>query len=187
MISSRLLTCGIKHKADKSMVSCEWQKYPINKNNVLKIIDDTLAVKEVHCCSQPVPVQTLCETQPTRTTGDIGDCNDLLEGDDLYSSHNGDNVEMSHEHGPKESSYHDKRPYRSRDEGLLLLFVIRHGFLLLLIRKINQQDYSAVFGCSQTSNVISVPSLGFAGEPGSDPPSLMSEKLLRRAPSILVL
>lgn len=169
------------------MVSCKREKDLVNKNNVLEVVDDAFSIEKVHCRSQPVPIQRLGEAQSACTAGNVGNRNNLLKGDNLYSRNDSDDVEMPHEHGPKESPDHDKSPYRSSDKSLLLLLIFGDWLLLKLYKNKSQYKTMVIFEDSQTSNAISVPSLGFAGGPGSDAPSLISEKLLLRPPSMLVL
>lgn len=45
----RLLTNNIKSEANKSVMSGEWLKDLVHQYNMLEIIYDALAVKEVHC------------------------------------------------------------------------------------------------------------------------------------------
>lgn len=61
MVMTKLLTNNIKSKADKPVMSREWLKNLIDQYNMLEIIYDALAVKEVHRRRQPVPIQGLCE------------------------------------------------------------------------------------------------------------------------------
>lgn len=100
---------------------------------MLEVIDDALAVEKVHCRPQPIPIECLCEAQLASAAGYVGDCNDFLEGYDLYSGDDHDDVDVPSEHGAEEDAYHDKCPYRPRDERLLFLLVIalRRGFLRL--------------------------------------------------------
>lgn len=107
------------------MVCCEWQQYPIHQQNVFEIVDDALSVEKVHGCSQKVPVQRFREPQVPVFAGDIGNRNNLLEGDDLHGRNDGNEVYVAGEHRTKETGNHDKGPYRSSDEGLFLLLVVR--------------------------------------------------------------
>lgn len=127
-------TYHIEHKADKPMVSCKRKKHFVHQHNMLEIIDDTLAIEEVHCRSQPIPVQCLGELQSTRATRHIGNGNDFLEGYYLDCSHNRYDVDVAHEHGPEEYANHEECPYRSSDESLLLLFVLSDRRVLQLLR-----------------------------------------------------
>lgn len=109
------------------MVCCEWQQYPIHQQNVFEIVDDALPVKKVHGCSQKVPVQRFREPQVPVFAGDIGNRNNLLKGHNLNGGNDGNEVYMTGEHRTKETGNHDKGPYRSSDEGLFLLLVVRES------------------------------------------------------------
>src|SRR6187402_77720 len=97
---------------------------------MLKVIYHALAVKEVHGRCQPIPVQRLSESESSSTTRDVRDRNNLFEGYNLHRSHDCNNIDVSHEHSAEECAYHYKRPYRSSDEGLLLLFIFGYRGLL---------------------------------------------------------
>lgn len=112
------------------MVCCEWLEDLINQDNVLKVVNHRLSVEEVHSRRKPVPIQALREAQSACPRWDIGDSNNLLEGDNLDSGNNEDDVDVSHSHGEEETSDHDECPYRAGEEGLLLLLVLG-GFSLL--------------------------------------------------------
>lgn len=99
------------------------QQHPINQHNMLEIVNNTLAVQEVHCRAQKVPIQRLGEAQPTRTTPDIGNGNDLLEGNNLHRRDDDDHVNVAREHAAEEDTNHDECPYRAGYKGLLLLVV----------------------------------------------------------------
>lgn len=90
---------------------------------MLEVVDDTLAVEEIHGRSKEIPVESLCETQLTSSAGNVGDGNDLLEGDDLDGSDDDDDVDVTGEHCDEEEDDHDESPDSSGDEGLLLLFI----------------------------------------------------------------
>lgn len=109
------------------MVCCEWQQYSIHQQNVFEVVDDALSVKEVHGCSQKVPIQRFREPQVPVFAGDICNRNNFLKGDDLNCGNDGNEVYMSREHRTKEAGNHDKGPYRSSDEGLFLLLVVRES------------------------------------------------------------
>lgn len=61
MVVTNLLTNNVKSEADKSVMSRKWLKNLVHQYNMLEIIYDALAVKEVHRRRQPVPIQRLCE------------------------------------------------------------------------------------------------------------------------------
>ena len=96
---------------------------------MLKIVDHTLSVQEVHGCREEIPAQRLGETQvgllfPLMLLLFLAsDRDDFLERDELNGSDQKDNVDVAGEQGDEETSNHDKSPYRSGNEGLLLLFV----------------------------------------------------------------
>ena len=112
------------------MVCCEWLENLINQYNVLEVVNHTLAIEKVHRRCKPVPIQALGEAQSARSRRHIGDSNNLLEGDDLNSGNDQDDVDMAHSHGEEETSNHDECPYRAGEKGLFLLLVLG-GFGLL--------------------------------------------------------
>lgn len=95
---------------------------------MLEVVNDSLAVEEVHCRRKPVPVETLSGAQRAGATGDVGDGDDLLEGNDLDSRDDADDVDVAHEECRKEHGEHDKGPEGARHEVGLLFFVL--GLLL---------------------------------------------------------
>lgn len=111
------------------MVSSQRQQDLVNQNNVLEVVDDSLAVEEVHCGCQPVPVETFSRSQGAGAAGNIGNGNNLLEGNDLDSGNDADNVNVTHEECGKEQGEHDKCPESAGYEVGLLLFVL--GLLLV--------------------------------------------------------
>lgn len=153
---------------------------------MLEVVDDTLSVQEVHRRCQPIPVERLCESQPPGTTGDVRNRDYLLERDNLHRRDNRYDVYMPHEHCTKESAYHDERPYRSRDECRLLLLVLRWFYFQYL--QIELAIISAHYLQQRTHTSVKPSPVirGLTGDPGSDAPSLISEKLLLR-PSALEL
>lgn len=160
----------------------EWLEHFVHEHDVLEIVDNTLAVEEVHGRRQPIPVQGLCEPQPASATRHVGYRDDFLEGYDLYCCDDGYDVNMPHAHGQEEAGHHDKRPYRPGNEGLLLLLVLRslRFFQLDILVSLRPQATprnSNILTSFATSLVV------FCSDAGSEPPSLMSEKLLLRAPS----
>lgn len=114
------------------MVCCEWLEDLINQDDVLKVINHTLSIKEVHSRRKPVPIQALRKAQSACSRWDIGNGNNLLEGDDLNSGNDEDDVDMTHGHGEEETPNHDECPYRAGKEGLLLLLVLGSFGLLEL-------------------------------------------------------
>jgi hypothetical protein len=49
-------TDDIKGEGDEAMVRGEWQQKCVNKDNVLEVVDQTLAVEEVIRAEQEVPI-----------------------------------------------------------------------------------------------------------------------------------
>jgi len=49
----------VKGEADDPVVRSERKKIGICKDNMLEVIDDTLAIQEVVCCGKEVPIQGL--------------------------------------------------------------------------------------------------------------------------------
>jgi hypothetical protein len=99
-------------------------EYLVNEHNMLKVVNNALAVQEVHCRRKPIPIQGLREAQPARPAWYIGNSDNLLERNDLNSCDNDDDVDVAGGQGGKEAAYHDECPYRAGDEGLFLLFVL---------------------------------------------------------------
>jgi hypothetical protein len=116
------------------MVGSEWEQDAVNKQNVLEIVDDALAIQEVHGSAEKVPVKRLGEAQTASLAGHIGDCNDLFERDDLHGRDNDDEVEMAGAEDPKEDGDHHESPYRAGYEVGLLLLVLAGGGLLGSLR-----------------------------------------------------
>jgi hypothetical protein len=58
----------------------------VNKQDVLKVVDDTLPVEEIHSSRQEVPIQRFSEPQVLLLIGDTGDSDDFLKRDDLDAS-----------------------------------------------------------------------------------------------------
>ena len=91
---------------------------------MLEIVDDRLAIEEVHGSRQPVPVETLSRSQGAGAAGNIGNGDDFFEGDDLDSGDDADDVDVAHEEGGEEERKHDKGPESARYEVGLFLFVL---------------------------------------------------------------
>lgn len=127
------LTNNIEHKAEEAVMCRKWEQNLVHQHNVLKVVNNTFSVKEVHGRCQPVPVQRLCEAQPPCPAGHIRNGNDLFERHHLHGSDNSNNVNVTHEHGAKEDANHDERPYGSGNEGSLLEFVLGGMYLLDLL------------------------------------------------------
>lgn len=105
------------------MMRREWLQHLINQHNVLEVVNHTLTVQEVHRRGKPVPIQALSKAQSARPRRDVRNGNDLLEGDNLNSGDDQDDVDVAHSHGEEERPDHDEGPYCAGDEGLLLLLV----------------------------------------------------------------
>lgn len=123
-------TSDVQDERDKAVVCCEWLEDLINQHNVLEVVNYTLPIEEVHSRRKPVPIQALGEAQSACSRRHIGDSNNLLEGDDLNSGNDQDDVDMAHSHGEEETSNHNECPYRAGKEGLFL-FLVLGGFGVL--------------------------------------------------------
>lgn len=77
---------------------------------MLEVVYNTLSVEEVHSRCEPVPIEGFCKSQPASSTRYICDSDDLLEGNDLYASDDGNDVDVSHKHGSEEDAYHHECP-----------------------------------------------------------------------------
>lgn len=82
----------------------------VDKYDVLKVVYDALAVQEVHGRCEPVPVEAFGGAQGSGLAGNIGDGDDLFEGDDLNCGNDQDDVDVSHKQGAEEDGDHDKCP-----------------------------------------------------------------------------
>ena len=92
------------------MVGSKREEDAIDHDNVLEIVDDTLAVEEVHGNGQPVPVQALGGLDVPGATSSARDGDDLLERDDLDGGDDDDDVDVAHEESGKEAANHDEGP-----------------------------------------------------------------------------
>lgn len=54
--TSEGLTNDVQHEADEPVMCREWKQYSINEYNVLEVINNTLAVQEIHRRAKEVPV-----------------------------------------------------------------------------------------------------------------------------------
>lgn len=131
MLHGSGLTYEVEHKADKPVMRCKREQDPVNQEDVLEVIEHTLSIQEVHCCHEEVPVQRLCELEVSGLAGDVGNGDDLLEGDDLDGGNNDDQVEVAGEDDDEEAGNHDKGPYRPGDERLSLLLKVGERLLRL--------------------------------------------------------
>lgn len=118
----------IENEADEAVVVGKRQQDLVDEHNVLEVVDDALAVEEVHCRGQPVPVEALGGLEGTGAAGDVGNGNDLFEGDDLDGGDNGDDVDVAHEEGNEEAGNHDQGPNGACPKVGLFLFIF--GFLV---------------------------------------------------------
>jgi hypothetical protein len=115
----------------------------VDKQNVLEVVDDALAVQEVHGGSQEVPVQRFGEAQAAGLAGDVGYRNDLLEADDLDSGDDNNDVQVASAEGEEEASDHDQGPCGAHDEvGLLLLVLALLGDWWCLASSAGNFSYS---------------------------------------------
>lgn len=124
------LTHDIHHEADEPVMCSERQQDLVYQQNVLEIVDNALSVQEVHCDGKEVPVQRPRQWEILPFGGHLCDVDDLLEADDLNSSDQEENVNVSAEHGQEEAPDHCQGPYRTSDKGLFLLLI----FILLDLR-----------------------------------------------------
>jgi len=51
----------IEHETDEAMVGSKWQEDLIDQDDVLEVVDDALAVEEVHGGTEEIPVESLGE------------------------------------------------------------------------------------------------------------------------------
>lgn len=91
---------------------------------MLEVVDDALAVQEVHGSAEEVPVERLGEAQAAGLARHVCDGDDFLEGDDLHGGDDDDDVEVAGAEGPEEAGYHDEGPCGPRDEVCLFLLVL---------------------------------------------------------------
>lgn len=68
------------------MMRRQRQEHLVYQQNMLEIVDDALSVQEVHCRREPVPIQGLGKAEVLLLAGNVGDVNDLFEGDNLNRS-----------------------------------------------------------------------------------------------------
>lgn len=106
------------------MVGREREKNLVHQQNVLKVVDHTLPVQKVHGGCEEIPVQRFGESEILLLTRDVGNGDDLLEGHNLNRGDQANDIDVSREERDEEACDHDKGPYRARNEGLLLLFIV---------------------------------------------------------------
>ena len=62
---------NVEHEADETVVGSKRQQDLVDQNDVLEVVNDTLAVQEVHGGSKEVPVESLCKAELARPAGDV--------------------------------------------------------------------------------------------------------------------
>lgn len=166
------------------MVGRQGEQDSVNEQDVLEVVDDALAVQEVHGSAEEVPVQRLRKAQAAGLAGDVGYRNDLLEADDLDGGDDDDDVQVAGAEGEEEASNHDQRPCCAHDEvGLLFLVLALLGDWWCL-------DSSAVnFSLADMRTAAFSTAPLRVGLPGCEPASEISDTLIeaRRARPLLAL
>lgn len=175
------------------MVGGQREENLVDQNNMLKVVNDRLSVEEVHGCCEPIPIQALGRSERSRATGNIGDGDDFLEGNDLDCSDDADDVNMAHEECAEKDDKHDQGPKGSGDEVGLFLLILGLFLFGRCLRSLSSRCQRMRFprGFSKTtskrrtsSTVVSEPCVrSFTG----DPPSLFSLKLALRSPLAMPL
>lgn len=131
----------VEDEADEAVVGGEGQQDAVDEHDVLEVVDDGLAVEEVHGGDEPVPVEVLGGPQLSRAAGHAGDGDDLLEGDDLDNGYADDDVDVAREQGGEEEADHDQGPEGADDEvGLLLLVLGGLRGVVRLLRNRERRD-----------------------------------------------
>ena len=51
----------IEHETDEAVVGSKGQENLVDQDDVLEVVDYTLAVEEVHCGTEEIPVESLCK------------------------------------------------------------------------------------------------------------------------------
>lgn len=115
----------VENKADEAVVGRKRQQDSVDQNDMLEVVNDALAIEEVHGSRQPVPVECLGGHDVACSRGHRGNGDDLLEGHDLDRRDTSNDVDVAHEQGTEEAADHDKGPERPHQEVGLLLFVVR--------------------------------------------------------------
>lgn len=143
------------------MVGCEWNKDFIDQQYMLKVVYNAFSIKKIHGCRKEVPIQRLRKSEVLRSAGNVGYGNNLLKGHDLNSGNDANHVYMAGKQCHEEASYHDKRPYRTCDKGLFLLFVVgeRRGFgfvfcLMKQKKRVSASIHLAESACTHTPSDI---------------------------------
>lgn len=177
-------TNNVEHERDEPVVGSQGKQNSVHKQNVLEVIDDTLAIQEVHGRPQEVPVQRLGEAQAASLARHISYRNDLLEADDLDGCDDDDNIEMASAKSEEEATDHDESPYCAHDE-VCLLFLVFALFCCLwcLEMSVGRLPLKANEHTGGSTAPLRV------GVPGCEPVSLISDTLIeaRRARPLLAL
>lgn len=171
------LTEDVEQEADEAVVRRQRQQDLVDQDDVLEVVDDGLAVEEVHGRRKPVPVKALGRAKRASAARNVCDGDDLLEGHDLNSGDDDDDVNMPHEQGGKEAREHDESPERALDEVGLLLLVIGLGGSRFLFKRVSRGIPLRVWMGEHTSSTGASDACDFVrvGEP--EPSSLTSLKL----------
>lgn len=115
------------------MVRSQGQQHFIDQEDMLEIIYHALAIQKIHGGCEEVPIERFGELEVLGLAGDVGNGDDLLERNDLDNGDDGDEIDVTGEHGNEEARDHNKRPYRPGYKGLFLLLILRDnrsiGFL----------------------------------------------------------
>lgn len=135
-------TDEVQHEADKSMMGCEWNEHFVNEQDMLEVVDNAFSVKKIHGRRKEIPVQRFSKSEILRFAGDVGYGNNLLKRHNLNSGNDTNHVYMAGKQCHEKAGDHDKRPYRTGDKGLFLLFIIgeRRGFGFVF-RLMKQKGY----------------------------------------------
>ena len=148
------------------MVGSQGQQQTVHHQDVLEVVDDTLAVEEVHGGAEEVPIQRLGEAQAAGLAGHICDCDDLLKGYDLDCRDDNDDEEMAGAEGPEEAGNHDEGPCCARYEVGLLLLVLGLGGLFGGLALSAGETWAE--GCQRTGGAVSSLIVGLPGSLYSD-------------------
>ena len=131
-----MLTDHIEHEADEAVMGCEYHQDFVNQHDMLEIVYHTLSVEEIHGHPQEIPVERSREPKILRPARDVGNGDDFFEGHNLNCRHDPNHIDVPREHGGEKDRDHDQGPYRSGDECLLLLLVVRYRNICALSKQI---------------------------------------------------
>jgi hypothetical protein len=92
------------------MVRRKRKQHLVHEHDMLKVVDDRLAVQKVQRRRQPVPAQRLGRSDLAHAAGDARDGDDLAKGDNLHGREDDDDVDVAHEEGGEEAADHDECP-----------------------------------------------------------------------------